>query len=397
MKTMKRILAASISLLMLTSVLTACGGASKGNGESKADGAQKPAEKTTVNLWVSGSDNVRLVYESLSKQFNALDKYNEGKYELKVQYVASGGGGQSMRDKIVAAYKAGQKNVGIDLVEMNDEDLSVIGGAGDDILVKYDAAKIPNLSSVTARPSQYKDFAVPYRGTTVVLAYNSETVQNPPKTVEELTQWIKDHPGRFSYNSAGTGGAGDSFIRSSVYNFLPDEAFMSNDAKWSEQWDKGFDYLKEIHPSLYKSSGKVVYPNKNQGVLDLLNNKEIDMCPAWADQALSGIKNGTLPASTKIYQISPSLTGAVCTFGIPSFSGNIDGAYAVVNFMLSPDAQNILLNEMQAIPLVDMNTLDQTSAASIKDLDASKFRTQSIGDLGKVLTKRWNEEIATIG
>ena len=28
---------------------------------------------------------------------------------------------------------------------------------------------------------------------------------------------------------------------------------------------------------MYKSSGKVVYPNKNQGTLDLLANKEVDI------------------------------------------------------------------------------------------------------------------------
>ena len=41
-----------------------------------------------------------------------------------------------------------------------------------------------------------------------------------------------DHPGRFSYNTPGTGGSGDSFVRTAVYNFIADPAaVMSDDEK----------------------------------------------------------------------------------------------------------------------------------------------------------------------
>lgn len=55
--------------------------------------------------------------------------------------------------------------------------------------------------------------------------------------MDELVEWMKANPGRFAYNTPGTGGAGDSFVRTSVYNFLPEEASTSDDAKWEEQWD----------------------------------------------------------------------------------------------------------------------------------------------------------------
>ena len=43
---------------------------------------------------------------------------------------------------------------------------------------------------------------------------------------------------------------------------------------------------------MYQSSGKVVYPEQNQGTLDLLANKEVDMVPAWADMALTQMETG---------------------------------------------------------------------------------------------------------
>src|SRR5690606_3131696 len=101
------------------------------------------------------------------------------------------------------------------------------------------------------------DLVVPYRGTTVVLAYNSDTVATPPTTTQELYQWIKDNPGRFAYNPPGSGGAGGSFVFTSVYNFMPPESMTSTDPKWKDQWKQGFDLLRELHPFMYKSGGKI--------------------------------------------------------------------------------------------------------------------------------------------
>ena len=72
---------------------------------------------------------------------------------------------------------------------------------------------------------------------------------------------------------------GDSFARSSVYNFMPEEAITLTIPNGKTSGTKGFDFLKEIHQYMYSSGGSIVYPNKNQGTLDLLNQGEIDMCP----------------------------------------------------------------------------------------------------------------------
>ena len=73
-----------------------------------------------------------------------------------------------------------------------------------------------------------------------------------------------------------------------------------------DQWDEGFAKLAELHPYMYKSGGSIVYPNKNQGALDLLSQGEIDMCPMWADMLLSQRAAGTVPAYIKMATIQPS-------------------------------------------------------------------------------------------
>jgi len=369
--------------------LVGCGG-----GSSESAGAN--GDDKTITIWATGSDNVRQIYETLVKDFNENSDY-AGEYTAELQFMLSGTGTQTLPDMLASAYKAKQKNTDYDLVDLSGDDLSkIVSLIGEEALVKLDNSKIPNAERVSAESTVATDYVQPYRGTTVVLAYDSEKVKNPPTTVEELTQWIKDNPGRFAYNAPGTGGAGDSFARTSVYNYLPSEAITSDDEKWEQEWDKGFDYMKDIHKSMYQSGGSVVYPNKNQGTLDLLNQGEIDMCPNWADLVLSQRAKGTLKDTIKITQIDPAFTGSLQSLAIPTFGSNEDGAYAFIDYMLTDQAQEIMVQQMAAIPLVDTTNMNMTGFEDIQNMDVSKFRIMSIGDLSIDFNQRWDSEIATL-
>ena len=389
---MRRLGAAIIAGAMMMTAMAGCGGSGGNNGSGEAAGGGKK-----VTLWATGSDNVRAVYESLVEDFNKNSEY-AGKYEVELQFMLNGTGTQTLTDMLAAAYKAGQTKTDYDIVDLGGDDLSkVVSQIGEDAFVKLDDSKIPNAANVQAESTVATDYVQPYRGTTVVLAYDSEKVPTPPKTVDELVEWMKANPGRFAYNTPGTGGAGDSFVRSSVYNFMPEEAITSDDEKWIDQWDDGFAFLKDIHPYMYKSGGSIVYPNKNQGTLDLLNQGEIDMCPNWADMVLSQRAEGTLKQSIKIAQIDPSLTGSLQSLAIPTFGSNEDGAYAFMDYMVSEPAQEIMVKQMAAIPLVDTSKIDMTGYEDVLELDVTNFRIMSIGDLATDFNERWDNEIGTIG
>lgn len=384
--------AALISAAMAAGLLTGCGSSnSASEGTAGSDGPE------TVTLWATGSENVQDIFETLTEDFNENSEYKD-KYQVKLQFLLSGTGTQSLSDALAAAYKANQTDTDYDIVDVGGDDLSkLMSQIGEDAFVKLDKSKIPNSSKVTAETTLAADYTMPYRGTTVVMAYDSEKVPNPPKTMDELVEWMKENPGRFAYNTPGTGGAGDSFARTAVYNFLPEEALTSDDTKWEDQWDEGFDFLKEIHPYMYKSGGSVVYPNKNQGTLDLLNQGEIDMCPNWADMVLSQRAQGAIKDSIKIYQIDPALTGSLQSLMIPSFGSHEDGAYAFMDYILSDEAQETLVKQMAAIPLVDTSNMDLTGYEDILNLDVNNFRIMSIGDLSTDFNERWENEIGTIG
>lgn len=391
----RRLFAMLLSAVMLAACLTGCGGnsgSSGGSGDSGSAGGKK-----TVSLWATGSDNVREIFEALVNDFNTNSEY-AGQYEVTLQFMLSGTGAQTLADMLTAASKAGQTNTDYDIVDLSGDDLSkMVSLIGQEQFVKLDSSKIPNAATVAAKSSIATDYCQPYRGTTVILAYDSAKVATPPATMDELVAWMKANPGRFAYNTPGTGGAGDSFARSAVYNFLPEEAFTSDDEKWVSEWDAGFDFLKEIHPYMYSSGGSIVYPNKNQGTLDLLNQGEIDMCPNWADMVLSQRASGEIKDTIKITQIDPALTGSLQSLVIPTFGSNEDGAYAFMNYMLSPAAQELMVRQMAAIPLIDASSMDMTGYEDLQGLDVSNFRLQSIGGLSTSFNERWDSEIATIG
>ncbi len=390
----RRLLTMLLSAVMLAACLTGCGGKAGDSGNSGDAGS---GGKKAVSLWATGSDNVREIFEALVSDFNTNSEY-AGQYEVTLQFMLSGTGAQTLADMLAAASKAGQTNTDYDIVDLSGDDLSkLVSLIGQEQFVKLDSSKIPNAASVEAKSSIATDYCQPYRGTTVILAYDSAKVPTPPATMDELVAWMKANPGRFAYNTPGTGGAGDSFARSSVYNFLPEEAFTSDDEKWIGEWDEGFNFLKEIHPYIYSSGGSVVYPNKNQGTLDLLNQGEIDMCPNWADMVLSQRASGEIKDSIKITQIDPALTGSLQSLVIPTFGSNTDGAYAFMNYMLSPAAQELMVKQMAAIPLIDASSMDMTGYEDLQGLDVSNFRLQSIGGLSTSFNERWDSEIAPIG
>ena len=389
---MKRFGAALLAGAMMMTGLAGCG-----SSGSSDNGSAASTSKNKVSLWATGSDNVREVYEALIEDFNKNSEY-AGKYEVELNFMLNGTGTQTLTDMLAAASKAGQTDTDYDLVDLGGDDLSkVVSQIGEEAFVKLDDSKIPNAEGIEAESSVAADYVQPYRGTTVVLAYDSEKVANPPKTWDELVDWMKANPGRFAYNTPGTGGAGDSFARTSVSNFMDEEAITSDDAKWEENWDDGFKYLADLHQYMYTSGGSIVYPNKNQGTLDLLNQGEIDMCPNWADMVLSQRAEGTLKDTIKITQLDPALTGSFQSLAIPTFGSNEEGAYAFINYMLSESAQEILVKQMAAIPLIDTSKIDMTGFEDVENLDVSSFRIMSIGDLSTDFNERWDNEIGTLG
>ncbi|MCM3443190.1 extracellular solute-binding protein [Metabacillus halosaccharovorans] len=362
--------------------LVACG-ANETNTTSGSGG-----EVTKISLYSSGSQNVESFWETVIPKFEETHK----NIDVEFVFVPSGTGGQATIDRIIAAKKANK-----------DSEVDIYEGALADILRSEDEGglfyqlttdSIENLKNVQeANMSGTQNLAVPYRASSVVLAYNSETVKDVPDTAEELNTWIKENPGRFAYNDPSTGGAGSSFVLSTVYNELGDDAMNIQDESIMNEWGTGIEKLKDMAPYLYKEG---VYPKKNQGTLDLLANGEVDMIPAWSDMALEQMNAKLLPETIELKQIQPAFTGG------PAYLMAVDNgdeerkeaSETFLNYVLTQEVQELVIDKMYGYPGIKWELLsedDQKKFEAVSD----GYRIFNGGDLGSELTKVWQKEVAT--
>ena len=194
MKT-KRLLAALTASALLATMLAGCGGGGEeasSNTETGGESAESTEVIKDVQVWATGSDNVRQVFEKLVDDFNTNSEY-AGTYEANLNFILSGTGGGTLADQLVAAYRAGQTTSEFDVSDLGDDDVTkILSLTDEDVLQDLDMSLIPNAASVTAEPVAAKGKLQPYRGTTVILAYNSETVPEDevPTTMDELVEWI---------------------------------------------------------------------------------------------------------------------------------------------------------------------------------------------------------------
>jgi putative spermidine/putrescine transport system substrate-binding protein len=386
----------SAILLMTVFAITAtflsgCG-STKTNSDS-ASSSSSPSKETAAStqpaeftFYFTGSQNVKDLWDTIIPMF---EKQTPG-VKVKEVYIPSGTGAQaSTFDRITAAKQAGKGSGDIDLYE--DGLPYVTRGQKDGLWDTLSSDKISNLSKVD--PSTMKDIsnlAVPYRSSAVVLAYNSDKVKNPPTTLDELYAWIKNNPQKFAYNDPSTGGSGDSFVMTTIYKYLPADAIHNSDPSIEKQWDQGFAQLKDLGKYVY---GKGIYPKKNQGTLDLLTSGEVDMIPAWSDMVLDQTSKGQLPKSTKMIQLNPGFNGGPTYLMVPQLSAKKDAVYKFLNYVLSPEAQTVVVNTMHGFPGIQLSNMSQEIQDSFKGANAG-FRSFNIGDLDKDMTKRWQSDVA---
>jgi putative spermidine/putrescine transport system substrate-binding protein len=388
----RNVIMLTLVFVMSFAVLSGCGSktnnaATSGSPSSSSNSASSTPASTPVefSFYFTGSANIKALWEKLTPMF---EKQNPD-VKVNLVYVPSGTSAQPTYDRVLAAKQAGKGAGGIDLYE--DGVSFVTRGQKDGLWDSLTTANIANLSNVDPKTMQnVSNLAIPYRSSAVVIAYNSDKVKNPPNTLDDVFAWIRQNPGKFAYNDPSTGGSGDSFVLTTLYKTLSPDAIYSSDPAIETQWDAGFKVLKDLGPLMYN---KGVYPKKNQGTLDILASGEVDMIPAWSDMALDGISKGTLPASTKIKQLSPGLNGGPTYLMVNKLSDKKAAVNKFLNYVLTPEAQSVIVNDLHGFPGIQLSSMPQNIQDQFKSV-SDGFRSFNIGTLDKDMLKRWQSDVA---
>ncbi|WP_028590810.1 extracellular solute-binding protein [Paenibacillus massiliensis] len=377
------------SVMLSAVVLAGCGGgaatlnSATGTGPATSSGAS--GEKTSFNFYFTGSQNVKDLWDTLVPMFEEQNK----EVDVNMVYIPSGTGAEPTYDRILAAKQAGKGSGDIDLYE--DGINFVNQGTKDGVWEQLSKDAIPNLANVKEQTMQDVDsYAIPYRSSAVVLAYDSTKITNPPTTLDELLTWIKANPGQFAYNDPSTGGSGSSFVQTVIYKDLPEEDIHNSDPAVMQKWDSGFATLTDLGQYVY---GDGIYPKKNQGTLDLLMNSEVSIIPAWSDMVLQQLNEGLLPDTVKMQQITPGFNGGPTYLMVNKESDKKEAINQFLDFVLSPEAQAVVVDKMNGFPGIELDKMPQETQEKFNGV-AEGFRTFNIGDLSTEINKRWQNEVA---
>jgi len=326
------------------------------------------AKTVTINLYASGDVNVQSLWQKYL--IPGFERKNKG---IKVNLIFSEHGVNDTPTlaRIGAAVKQ-RKWPGIDLVDAG----LVTTLATDGLTQPVQKATAPNIAVVDKKLlTPVHGAAIPYRGSSVVLAYDSKNVASPPKSLSALLAWIKAHPGKFTYNSPNTGGSGYSFAETVVDSFIPSNVLRQMQQGYvpdlESNWKQGLDLLHSLNQYVYQG----VYPNGNQAVLDLLAKGQIWVAPVWSDQALTALKTNQLPSTIHLTQIAnPSFTGGAAYLGVPKTARNKVDVYKFVNYVLSPAAQTQIINVMSGFPAIPLKLMPKAIQNKFADVSANSLR-----------------------
>lgn len=314
-----------------------------------------PSEPSVINFYTDSDTNISdWIQNKIAPAFEA--KFPQ--YKVKVTIVRGiGNGDADVADRALAALQS-NSDPQVEVIEFDATSKPDLLKA--DLWQKLDATNVPNSKNLL-KGVKTSDFSMPYRGSQVLLAYDSSKVpeNEVPKTFADLVTWVKAHPGQFVYCRPDKGGSGGNFVDRAIYEvtgkdpsiFKPGDPDPALVAKFSDAWK----LLRDIHPAIYD---KGAYPAGNTQVLTLLSNGSVSMATAWSDQALQALEKGVLPDTIKLTQLTDlPFPGGSTMLSIPKNAKNMKGALDFVNYMLSEDGQVSVIKDVGGFPAVDWSNL----------------------------------------
>jgi putative spermidine/putrescine transport system substrate-binding protein len=361
-----------------------------------APAAQATAAPTTapaaaasgdINLYVGGDVNIRDLWQ---KQLLPAYKKIKPDVNLNLIFDEHALAEQSVFDKLAAAKQAGAVS-GVDLWEASR--IPQAGDAG--LMQKVTSKEVANLDKVPKDSyDRYGGYGVPYRASSVILAYNTSMVKDPPQTLDDLISWVKSNDGQFTYNPPDKGGSGGNFVTRVLELGIPQDQLTFFQTQYDDSkesmWDQGWHTLKDLHPHIFQNG---FYPQGNVPVLQTLGKESIAMAPVWSDQSLSYLAQKLLPSTVQLTQIDPPFAGSAAYLGIPADSKFKDQLYEFLNWLLTPDPQQIIVDQINGYPGLDWKYMPDETQKKYADIAKAysfsfspKFETDR--------NKQWYEKVA---
>lgn len=271
-------------------------------------------------------------------------------------------------NKVLGEKQAGRGSGGsVDLVWINGENFRTGKQAG---LWQCGLVELlPNMRYVDwSEPTVANDFGTPVEGCEVpwsraqfAFSYDSARVSDPPTSLAGLLDWIRAHPGRFTY-PAPPDFTGSVFVRHALYaqaggvDLIPDDF---DQAAYDRLTPPLWRTLRELRPALWRAGA--TYPANEKELNDLYANGQVDFTMTYGPaQVTSLVERGQFPATTRTLLLDEGTIGNTNYLAVPANAANRSAALALADLMLSPELQyeKARPDGWGQYPAVDLDTLD---------------------------------------
>jgi putative thiamine transport system substrate-binding protein len=311
---------------------------------SNWDAVVEEARGETVyfNAW-GGSENINAYIEWAGEKIK--DRYGVKLIHVKLDDTANAVA------KVVAEKAAGRDDAGtVDLIWINGENFASMKRQGL-LLAPGWAEALPNWQYVDVenKPTILTDFTIPTDGqespwgmAKLIFFHDSARTQTSelPMSADELLDWAKANPGRFSYPQPPDF-IGSSFLKQVLSEKVADRSLLLapvDEASFDEITRPLFDYLDQLHPVMWRSGG--AYPQNYPALRQLLADGELEIIFAFNPaEASSAIANGELPDTVRSFTFPGGTLSNTHFVAIPYNAAAKAGALVLANFLISPEAQ----------------------------------------------------------
>jgi putative spermidine/putrescine transport system substrate-binding protein len=392
-------------------LLTSCN--TKGREENIADydfwdDVIRQAQNTEVNLYMwGGSDSVN----------SYIDEYAapslKERYDITLKRIPL----SDIRDiinRLLEEKQAGKETGSTDLLWINGENFKTAKENG--ILWKIPEGMPPNFINNTDFDSEtiqkdfgesIEDYERPWGRSQMVFVYDMERTGGQPfDSVETLIEWARNNPGRFTY-PAPPDFTGSAFVRQ-IFGEIDGYKTWPSDMDIKEfepSAEAAMDYLETIDEFLWKDGG--TYPESSGKLDQLFSSGEIDLTISYnPNHALNMARAGMFPESVRSFIMKKGTLSNTHYLAIAESSQNKPGALAVIEFMLSEEAQIEKLNPQswgdgtvlsfkklspKGIESIDV-ILESDKTLTGEQLEKGS-RSELSGGYVEYLERRWYEDV----
>ncbi|SDD71200.1 putative spermidine/putrescine transport system substrate-binding protein [Pricia antarctica] len=327
----------------------------------------KKANGTTVNfmMW-QGSPTINDYIN------NYVVPSVKEKYHINLKI--SGGQGPEIVQLVMGEKQADILSGQVDMVWINGEtffQLRKVDGLWGPFVKQLPNAKLVNMNDPfinTDFQQAVKGMEAPWSINQFAIVYDSVKVENPPKNLPQLTEYLERYPGTFTISNDFTG-------MTLLKSFMAEIGGSPNsldgpfdEEKYNSLSKKLWDYINS-HKKYFWKEGRT-FPKEQSKMGQLYANGELLLVYGFSEGGIEEkVLNGLYPKSTRGYAWENGTIKNSNYLGILYNAPQKAGAMQVIDFLLSPEAQ---------LKKADVNGMNSNTVLDIESLPSDwkeKFKT----------------------